>query len=408
MGRAKHIITTLILCLTITTLSAQIESTITYPQKEQSRFDRITSSKTFQTLEVPILLTSVGFAYSAFNGRFHSIRESYIPNFSHNYDDYTQHIPIFVMYGLKIGGVESRSSWGEMLTTNAFSIAITSGVITGLKRSITIRRPNGGGYNSFPSGHTATAFMTATMLHKEYGEQSRWYSIGAYSLAATTEVSRMLNNNHWMSDVLVGAAIGILSVELAYLFSDMIFKKKPKKIYHHFTPKIDLKPSFIGAYTGLINNLGSYTTSRGESMSIESGARVGIEGAWFMTPYLGVGGLFTATTSQINLHDGDLPSALNILSASGGLYLSYPLNPHWRVGTKALTGVNFHYKGSALPAYLGVKDRRVSLQSGASISYLANSNIAFKLFTDYSYLPRFIGEESMHEFTFGVSINLML
>ena len=68
--------------------------------------------------------------------------------------------------------------------------------------------------------------MAATMLHKEYGPRSPWYSIAGYSMATVTGVSRMLNNKHWFSDVLVGAGIGILSVELGYLFADLIFKER--------------------------------------------------------------------------------------------------------------------------------------------------------------------------------------
>lgn len=75
-------------------------------------------------------------------------------------------------------------------------------------------RPDGSNNKSFPSGHTATAFMAATMLHKEYGGRSPWYSIAGYSMATVTGVSRMLNNKHWLSDVLVGAGIGILGVSV--------------------------------------------------------------------------------------------------------------------------------------------------------------------------------------------------
>ena len=80
--------------------------------------------------------------------------------------------------------------------------------------------------NSFPSGHTATAFMTATMLHKEYGWRSPWFSIGGYTAAAVTGVSRILNNRHWLSDVIAGGAIGIGSVHLGYFITDCIFKEK--------------------------------------------------------------------------------------------------------------------------------------------------------------------------------------
>lgn len=74
-----------------------------------------------------------------------------------------------------------------------------------------VRRPDKSNYKSFPSGHTATAFMAAMMMHKEYGDRSPWYSISAFTVATATGISRILNNRHWLSDVLAGAGIGILS-----------------------------------------------------------------------------------------------------------------------------------------------------------------------------------------------------
>ena len=47
--------------------------------------------------------------------------------------------------------------------------------------------------------------MTATMMSKEYGGRSPWYSVGAYSVATVTGLMRMANNKHWLSDVLAGA-----------------------------------------------------------------------------------------------------------------------------------------------------------------------------------------------------------
>ena len=64
-------------------------------------------------------------------------------------------------------------------------------------------------------------------LHKEYGlTRSPWYSVAGYSIATLTGAMRMLNNRHWISDVLVGAGIGVMSVDLGYLFADLIYKDK--------------------------------------------------------------------------------------------------------------------------------------------------------------------------------------
>ena len=64
------------------------------------------------------------------------------------------------------------------------------------------------------------------MLHKEYGWRSPWFSIGGYTVAAVTGVSRLLNNKHWMTDIAAGAAIGIGSVHLGYFITDKIFNGK--------------------------------------------------------------------------------------------------------------------------------------------------------------------------------------
>ena len=118
------------------------------------------------------------------------------------------------MVGMKACGYESRSSWGRMLASDAFPAGVMAIAVNSLKYSIGRLRPDGTSYNSFPSGHTATAFMTASMLHMEYGWRSPWFSIGGYAAAAVTGVSRIMNNRHWMTDVVAGAAIGIGSTDI--------------------------------------------------------------------------------------------------------------------------------------------------------------------------------------------------
>ena len=63
-----------------------------------------------------------------------------------------------------------------------------------------------GGY-SFPSGHSTTAWSVATVIAKEYGNH-RWVAIVAYGMASMVSVSRFTSRNHFLSDVLVGSAIG--------------------------------------------------------------------------------------------------------------------------------------------------------------------------------------------------------
>ena len=138
--------------------------------------------------------------------------------------DYIQFSPAALMLGLKACGVEGRSDWQRMLVTDAISVVAMVGATGGLKYTVRRERPDGSSRTSFPSGHAARAFMTATMLHKEYGQTvSPWFSVAGYGAAAATGLMRVRENNHWVSDVLAGAGIGIYSVELAYTLSDLIY-----------------------------------------------------------------------------------------------------------------------------------------------------------------------------------------
>lgn len=121
-------------------------------------------------------------------------------NFHNEIDNYTQYVPLALTIGLHLGGVEGRSDWPRFWASAAASSAIMAGIVNGVKYTASEIRPDGSTRNSWPSGHTATAFMAATILHKEYGlTRSPWYSVGAYSLATATGVMRVLNNRHWIS-----------------------------------------------------------------------------------------------------------------------------------------------------------------------------------------------------------------
>lgn len=62
-------------------------------------------------------------------------------------------------------------------------------------------------YSSFPSGHSTLAFSIATVFASEY-RQSRWIPALSYLLATGTALSRIYDDKHWASDVLIGSAFG--------------------------------------------------------------------------------------------------------------------------------------------------------------------------------------------------------
>ncbi len=87
-----------------------------------------------------------------------------------------------------------------------------SGVLTStLKYSVRRTRPDGGRY-SFPSGHASATFATAAVIDAHYGLKA---GIPAYALGAYVAASRLHDRQHFMSDTLVGAGIGLVAGRVA-------------------------------------------------------------------------------------------------------------------------------------------------------------------------------------------------
>lgn len=176
------------------------------------------------SLAVPV--AAVGFAMMPADHAISRRVSGGMPNFNTGVDDYLRFAPLATQLAMSLSGVEGRSKnrW-QVVTTDAMATAMMATMVYGLKFGVDRTRPNGEG-GGFPSGHTATAFMGATLLAHEYGHKSVWIPIAGYSVATATGVLRILNNKHYASDVLVGAAIGIVSAELAYWATDAIFNDR--------------------------------------------------------------------------------------------------------------------------------------------------------------------------------------
>ena len=252
------------------------------------RIDRHTSTKAYRMLFVGTPLIVGGVVMQAYDSDFRRLRNGYSRSFRHDYDDWLQYAPAGAMVALKACGVRGRSSWGRMLVSDAFSAGLMAIGVNSLKYSCRVMRPDGSSRNSFPSGHTATAFMAATMLHKEYGHRSPWYSIGGYTVATVTGVTRQLNNRHWMSDIMVGAGIGILATELGYFLADLIFKEKGLNVTETYSVYDRCRrPSFLGFSLGFSTVPGSYTPYPGMHMQFLSGPAVSVQGALVRNALLG-------------------------------------------------------------------------------------------------------------------------
>ena len=191
----------------------------------ESKYGVYTPLKELEITSVPLI--AFGFIAKADKKNFRAARNNFIPSYKNRMDDWLQHVPLIATTAMNFAGYEGRSNHWRYLASGAMSYGFMALFTNVIKYSAKEMRPDGSTANSFPSGHTATAFVAATIMHKEYGlTRSPWWSVLAYGCATTTGIMRTLNNRHWISDILVGAGIGVISTDLGYMMGDFIFKKK--------------------------------------------------------------------------------------------------------------------------------------------------------------------------------------
>jgi len=166
----------------------------------------------------PAVLITTGTAIHFSSSAKYNFRDFARENFTYSghLDDYIQFAPLVMVYGLNAAGIKGKNNFGNRTALALKSFLLNDLIVNNLKNWSKTERPNGS-LRSFPSGHTSVAFAMAHFMHKEYGEISRWYSIGAYTCATTVGIMRVAKDAHWISDVMAGAGIGMLCTELVYL-----------------------------------------------------------------------------------------------------------------------------------------------------------------------------------------------
>ena len=187
---------------------------------------------------VALGLTSLLLYNSSSKDAQSTIYRNNFSSFSTKLDDILQYTPTILNVGLAASGLKTKNTRADRLGIFVLGTGIYVVATQGLKYAINETRPNGT-ERSFPSGHAATVFFGATLLAKEYGENYPWIAVGGYTIAGTTAVLRMANNQHWASDVLMGAGIGIASAEItSYLYPKIKSKLFNSKSAWNFEPQI--------------------------------------------------------------------------------------------------------------------------------------------------------------------------
>lgn len=170
-------------------------------------------------LIAPATLIAIG-SVGVSNGWFCSVKKDVRKGFNDfrgdsrfRADDYLQYVPIAAHLGIGFIGVKARHPFRERVAAAATASMVLAATVNIVKYTVCEPRPDNGRRNSFPSGHTATAFMGAELIRCEYGNA---YGAGAYVFASCIAALRVYNDRHWLNDVIGGAGFGILSARVGY------------------------------------------------------------------------------------------------------------------------------------------------------------------------------------------------
>ena len=138
------------------------------------------------------------------------------------------------------------------------------------------------------------------------------------------------------------------------------------------------------------------------------GPTVGVQGAWFASPYVGVGGRFAVTNLEMNVNGVPQNDEFECCSVTAGPYFSYPLSTRWRIGSKLLCGYE-HYKPYTTSGYRIEGRGGFTVGTGFSSTYLVNRNLSVRFTADYDVAPLLVSSScvAMHKLTLGMAVSAM-
>ena len=256
--------------------------------------------------------------------------------------------------------------------------------------------------------------MAATMLYKEYKDLSPWVGIGAYSAATLVAIGRMMNNRHWLSDVLAGASIGIMSTEVGYLLSDLIFHKKPlfdvldDDASYTKKPLFDVLdddasytriPSFIEYSVGYSSLFPRQIIMDGKELTSYQGLNTTISAAYYLQSGWGLNLQAAILSAKLTQGQG----IVGATSFSMGPGYSYRLIPRIFLNSKVEVGYcQLLYNHDVL-------HKGISGTAATSILAQISPAMGLRLYLDYVYtsLPYFDSGKRLNYLSTGLAISAL-
>lgn len=193
-----------------------VDSTIVYKKINNNEIDL---KFHFNQLIVPASLITIG-TIGYYSKAFHKLNRHIQKGMSDlrgdhyfRHDDWIQYVPAASYLALGFYKNKRKLDFKERILVEATAYLSMTAIVNVAKYSFKEKRPDSSARNSFPSGHTATAFTGAELIRAEFG-----WGIGSVAYVVSTGVAflRLYNNRHWFNDILAGAGIGILSARIGF------------------------------------------------------------------------------------------------------------------------------------------------------------------------------------------------
>ena len=183
------------------------------------------------------------------------VRSTVSDTFRTHVDDWLLWGPIPIMYGADLFKVPAKNTVWNQTKFLIISEAGTAALTWGLKLGLGIQRPNNGTHNAYPSGHTSQAFCQSQVLFNEFRDTAPLLAASGFLFSVPVGVLRVLNNRHWVPDVLLGAGIGMLVTNLVYHFEPLknwnpFDKNRKKKKVGKTEKQLMFVPSFRADFKG--------------------------------------------------------------------------------------------------------------------------------------------------------------
>lgn len=140
---------------------------------------------------------------------------------STNWDTCLKWAPLVAFVASDLFRNEIKKELTQDIIKAAVGELIVKATVQPLKTIYKRRRPDGD-KESFPSSHTATSFLGSELLRQKCSEEHFAVACSGFAVSVGAAALRLYHNRHWFSDVVCGAAIGVLSARLSRKLVDKV------------------------------------------------------------------------------------------------------------------------------------------------------------------------------------------